>query len=112
MSNAINKTKVANKSYSVSLIQHQVGNPLQVGISLFQMINQTSWGGNDDLNTRPQVPHLLALGHTTIYHSVLDLRTSSKLVALLLDLNCELSGRRKDQDNGTFTRLEVLLYVR
>jgi hypothetical protein len=75
------------------------------------MINQASRRGNDNFDTGSQGPYLLTLGHTSIYHSVLDFGTCSKLIALFLDLNSELSCGGKDKYDGPLARLEILLYV-
>ena len=75
------------------------------------MVNETPRRGDDNLDTGPQVPHLLAFGHSTVHNGVLDFGAGSKLVTLFLDLDGELSSGRENEDDGAFARLEVLLYV-
>lgn len=41
----------AHVQHAVSLVQHQVGATLQVGLSCLQEVNQTTRSGNADLNT-------------------------------------------------------------
>ena len=53
---------------------------------------------------------MLAFGHAAVYHGVLDFGTGTKLIALFLDLNSELSCGGKDKYDGPFARLEILLY--
>jgi hypothetical protein len=44
----------------------------------------------------PEVIDLGVLGHSTVQHSVLDLAGCAELVAFLLNLHRQLSGRRDD----------------
>jgi hypothetical protein len=53
---------------------------------------------------------LLAFGHAAVYHGVLDFGTGTKLIALFLNLNRELSRWCKDEYDRPFARLEILLY--
>jgi hypothetical protein len=39
--------------HSVGLVQHQIGDPSEVGCSALEVVNKPSWSGNDDFDTVP-----------------------------------------------------------
>lgn len=57
------------------------------------------------LSMLPQVAHLSAFWHSTVYDSVLNLARRAKFVTFLFNLECELSGRSQDKNDRTITAL-------
>lgn len=62
-----------------------------------------------DFDTILQVANLAALRNSAVNNSVLNIRGSTELVALLLDLNSKLACRSNDEDNGSVAGLQVRL---
>ena len=73
------------------------------------MVDEAAGGGDDDLDAAPEVVDLGPLGDAAVDDGVLDLGGGPELVALLLDLDGELAGGGKDQDDGSVSRLKVRL---
>lgn len=86
--------------HAVSLVKDQVGNTAQVGLAALQHVDQTTRGGDADLDTLRQVANLRATGHTTVDTRVADAGRFAKLGDLLLNLDGQLSGGSEDEHNG------------
>jgi hypothetical protein len=97
--------------HAVSLVENQVGNTAKVGLSGLQHIDQTSGSGDQDLNTTGKVTDLGSLGNSSVDTGVADSGRLSKLGNLLLNLNSQLTGRSKDQDDRSISGGEKRLGV-
>lgn len=97
--------------HAVSLVEDEVGDALEVGLAHLEHIDQTARGGDADLDTLGEVADLLALGHTTVDAGVPDAGRLAELADLLLDLDGQLTGGSKDEDDGTVTGCEERLGV-
>ena len=80
-------TRLTHVQHTVGLVEDKVRNPLEVGVALFEVVNETSRSGDDDLNTRPQVSNLPRLGHSAVNNGIFDVGRGAKFVALFLDLD-------------------------
>lgn len=89
--------------HTVCLIKNQVCDTAQVGLACLQHIDQASRGGNANLNTARKITDLRTLGDTTVDTGVADAGRLAELAHLLLDLYRQLTGRSKDEDDGTIT---------
>lgn len=97
--------------HAISLVENQVSNTAEVGLAALDHIDQTSGGGNADLDTLSKVADLRATGNTTVDTGVSDARGATKLGDLLLNLNSQLTGGSQDQDNGSIARSQKRLGV-
>mmetsp|Transcript_13095 Transcript_13095/g.37147 ORF Transcript_13095/g.37147 Transcript_13095/m.37147 type:complete len:482 (-) Transcript_13095:60-1505(-) len=97
--------------HAVSLIEDKVGNAPEVRDAGLEHVDQTAWGGNDDLHTALQITDLRALGNTAVHARVLNLGVVPELRAHLLDLHRQLAGWCKHQNNGAIAGLEERLGV-
>jgi len=97
--------------HAVSLVEHEVGDAAEVGLAHLKHVDQTTRGGDADLDTLGEVTDLLALGHTTVDAGVPNAGRLAELADFLLNLNSELTGRGKDEDDGSVTGCEERLGV-
>mmetsp|Transcript_5049 Transcript_5049/g.9636 ORF Transcript_5049/g.9636 Transcript_5049/m.9636 type:complete len:321 (+) Transcript_5049:34-996(+) len=58
--------------HSISFVKHQVGDTFEIGVTSLQMINQSTWGCNQNFDPLLQIADLRVLFDTTIHDSVLD----------------------------------------
>lgn len=86
--------------HAISLVKNKVGDAAQVGLAGLEHVDETSGGGNADLDTAGEITDLGALGDTTVNAGVADAGRLAELGNLLLNLDRELTGRGEDQDNG------------
>lgn len=98
--------------HTISLVHDQVGNATEVGLLRLEHVDQSTGSGNHDLDTALQVANLRALRRTAIDSGVSDFRVGAELRALLLNLDSELTSRRKDQRDGTIAGSKERLSVR
>ena len=84
-------------------VEHQVRHAAQVGLAHLEHVDEAARRGDANLDAAFQVPNLRSLGHATVDARGLDLGTSAKLAAFLVNLHRELTGRRQDQHNRTVT---------
>ena len=97
--------------HAVSLVEHEVGDAAKVGLAHLEHVNQATRGSNADLNALSEVADLLALGHTTVDAGVPDARRLAELANLLLNLDSQLTGGSKDEDDRTIAGCEKRLCV-
>jgi len=97
--------------HAVSLVEDEVGDAAKVGLAHLEHVDQTTRGSNADLNALSEVTDLLALGHTTVDAGVPDARRLAELANLLLNLDSQLTGGSKDEDDGTIAGCEKRLGV-
>lgn len=97
--------------HAISLVQNEVCDATQVGLARLEHVDQTTRGGNADLDAAGQIPDLRALGDTAVDASVADAGRPAELGNLLLDLDSEFSGRGENKDDraiaGSQKRLGV-----
>ena len=108
---SIRRHQLTHVEHSVGFVHDEVGNTLQVGLAALQHVDQTTGSSNDNLGTSLEVTDLLTLGDTSVDGGVPDPGRLSKLGALGLDLDGQLSSRREDQDDGSVTGSEQGLSV-
>ena len=58
--------------HTISLVHDEVGDTPKVGLARLQHVNETTRGGDDDLNTTLKVADLGALGGTAVNGGVTD----------------------------------------
>jgi hypothetical protein len=97
--------------HAVSLVENEVGDAAKVGLAHLEHVDQTTRGSDTDLNALSEVADLLALGHTTVDAGVPDARRLAKLADLLLNLDSQLTGGSKDEDDGAIAGSEKRLGV-
>ena len=97
--------------HSVGFVHDQVGDSLEVGSTRLEHIDQSTWGGDTDLNTLREISDLRTLGGTTIDGSVPDSGRLSELRTFLLDLDGKFSSRCKDKDNRSISSFKKRLSV-
>ena len=97
--------------HAISLVEHQVSDTTQVGLTSLKHVNQTTGGGNADLDTARQITDLRTLGDTTVNTGVANAGRATKLGDFLLNLDSQLTGGSKDQDNRAVSGGEERLCV-
>lgn len=97
--------------HAIRLVQNEISDTTKVGAASLEHVNQTTGSGNADLNTTAKVADLRALGHTTVDTGVANTGGLAELGDFGLDLNRQLTGGGKDEDNGSVTRGEQRLGV-
>ena len=88
----------AHVQHSVSLVQAQVGDPLQVHLASLQEVNQPPGCRDHDLAAVLDVPQLRALGSSSEHTGVLDAGGFPELIGHFLDLLCQLP--KIENNNG------------
>ena len=78
--------------HSICLVQHKIGDTLEVGNPGIQHVYEPAGSGNHYFCPLPQVSNLRTLGNSSVYAGILDLGAGPKLGALLLYLDGQLSG--------------------
>ena len=58
--------------HPVSLIQYDIGDTIEGGVVLLQVVNEAAWCGNDNLNAAAQGAGLSVLWLAAIHTRVLD----------------------------------------
>ena len=97
--------------HSVGLVHDEVGHSSEVDLAGLEHVDQSSGGGDDDLGSSLEVSDLSSLGHSSVHGSVSDSRRLSKLGALGLGLDSELSGRGEDEHDRSVSGREEGLGV-
>jgi len=97
--------------HAVGFVHDEVGDTSEVGLASLQHINQTTGGGNADLDTALQVSDLRTLGGTTVDGSVSDAGRFTELGALGLGLDSKLTSWGKDEDDWSIAWGEKRLGV-
>lgn len=73
--------------HTISLIQHQIGDSLEVNHSHLEEVQQSSWGGDDDMVSSLEFSLLSPFIGTTVDHSRVDLCSLAEFLTFVLDLN-------------------------
>jgi hypothetical protein len=97
--------------HAIGLVKNQVCDTTKVGTTGLQHIDQTTGSSNADLNAAAQVTDLRALGNTTVDASVANARGLAELGDFGLNLDGQLTGRSKDEDDGAVARSKERLGV-
>jgi hypothetical protein len=97
--------------HAISLVEDEVGNTTQVGLTSLEHVNQTTGGGNADLDSSRKIADLRTLGDTTVDTGVADARRSTELLHLFLDLDSKLTSGSEDKDNRAIAGGEKRLGV-
>ncbi|KAI6773718.1 hypothetical protein HG531_000567 [Fusarium graminearum] len=97
--------------HAISLVEDEIGNTTQVGLTGLEHVNETTGSGNAHLDSAREVANLRTLGDTTVDTGVSDARRSTELLHLFLDLDSKLTSRSEDKNNGAVTGGEERLGV-
>lgn len=97
--------------HAISLVENQVGNTAKVGLSRLEHIDETSGGGDENLNTTGQIANLGSLRDTSVDAGVSDSGRLSELGDFLLNLDSQLTGGREDKDDRSIAGGEERLGV-
>jgi len=97
--------------HAISLVEDEVGNTTQVGLTGLEHVNQTTGGGNADLDSSGKIADLRTLGDTTVDTGVADARRSTELLHLFLNLDSKLTSGSEDKDNRAIAGGEERLGV-
>ena len=97
--------------HAVSLVENQVGNTAEVGLSGLEHVDETTWSSDNDLNSLGEVTDLSTFWNTTVNAGVANAGRLSELGDLLLNLDSELTRWCKDEDNWSISWCEKWLGV-
>jgi hypothetical protein len=97
--------------HTISLVKNQVGNTTKVGLASLEHIDETTRCGDANLDTTCEVTNLRSLGDTSVDASVANAGGLSELADFGLNLNSQLTSRRKNQNDGAVTGSEERLGV-
>lgn len=97
--------------HTIGLIENEVGDTAEVGLSRLQHVDQTTWSGDADFDTTSEVANLLSLGNTSVDAGISDAGRFSELADFLLDLDSQLTGGCENENDGSVTRSEEWLGV-
>lgn len=97
--------------HAIGLVENEVGDTAEVGLSRFQHVDQSTWSSDADFDTTSEVADLLSLGNTSIHTGVSDAGRLSEFADFLLNLDGQLTGRSEDENDGSVTRSEKGLGV-
>ena len=84
----------AHVQHAVSLVQTEVGDPLQVHLASLQEVDQPPGCRDHDLAAVLDVPQLRSLGSSSEHTGVLDAGGFPELIGHFLDLLCQLPENR------------------
>jgi len=97
--------------HTISLVKNEVSNTTKVGTTSLEHVDETTRGGNANLNTTGEVTDLRTLGNTTVDTGVANARGLAELGDLGLNLDSQFTSGSQDEDNGAVTRSKERLSV-
>jgi hypothetical protein len=97
--------------HAVSLVEDKVCDAAKIGLAHLEHVDQTTRGSNADFNALSEITDLLALRHTTVDAGVPDAGRLAELADLLLNLDSQLTGGSKDEDDRAVTGCQERLCV-
>ena len=91
---------------STYLVEHHVSTPVEHKVAVFQYINETTGGGDDDLAALTQLEALLLARDSSNDGHGTHAQVLAELERLLLDLLRQLTGR--SEHHGVRTQVSIL----